>query len=138
MTGPRIPPTLSPDRSVAFVDAIYRVIEGTGAIADARTLLVPDVSSWTEQHLFPFLDETHLTLAGGDFCNDFDVCDRENRQLGASWRAWGGIVADWANARGWPAKHVPERRRWDYIDFYMLEHYRDFVRVTHDVMNAAP
>lgn len=154
-----------PDRRVPFVDAVVRVIEGDGTVKEARGLLraierrhgvflrpayagraAMDpalVDAWVEEHLYPFLDETHLTLTGGDFRNDVDICDAEGGELGASWRGWGGIVAEWANRRGWPTTCPRRGRRWEYIDFYMdvyagakLERYADFARVVRQVIGV--
>lgn len=151
------PPTLiPPDRTLPFVDAAYRVIEGTGTIAalrkllhtiearhavylrpadDARPYMDRTTDAWLVDHLHPFLDDTHLTICGGDLCNDVDICDAAGAILGATWRDWGGIVADWANLRRWP-RTAPRRIPWTYLDFYMqrqqgddLDRYRDLVRV---------
>jgi hypothetical protein len=150
------PTIIPPDRNIPFVDADYRAIEGTGTIAAVRTALHAaearhavylhpadddrpymdrTTDAWILHHLYPFLDDTHLTLYGGDLCNDVDICDAAGAQLGATWRDWGEIVADWANLRHWP-RTAPRRAPWTYMDFYMQrargddpERYRDLVRV---------
>lgn len=159
------PMSLLPDRSVLFVDCVYRVIEGRGTIARARAVLqaveerhgvflrpadasrpcidAEEHDEWLTGHLYPFLDDTHLTLAGGDFCNDVDVCDASGAQLEATWRSWGGIVAEWANLRGWPKTCRSAQRRWEYIDFYMigyrgteLDRYPEFAQVVRAVIGV--
>ncbi|WAS98087.1 hypothetical protein [Nannocystis punicea] len=154
-----------PDRRVVFVDCVYRVLEGSGTIARAREVLWaaeqrhgvflrpadddrPHIDhslheDWFERNLYPFLDDTHITLAGGDFCNDVDVCDAYGAQLGETWRNWGGILADWANLRGWPATSPSAPKRWEYLDFYMagyrgaeLERYDEFARVVRAVIGV--
>lgn len=140
-----------PDRSVPFVNAVYAVVAGKGSLADVSVLLggieerhhvflrpfadrprIPDAQSeaWIARHLLPFLDETHLVLCGMDV-QDVDVCDRAGRQLGVSGRAWGRIVADWANRRSWPPG--APARTWSYLDFYVggpdMLGYDDFVSV---------
>jgi hypothetical protein len=154
--------TVVPDRRVAFVDLALRVADGQAPAAALRTALralerrhgvrlrpawdgrptMTDPDAWIADHLHPFLDDTHLTIAGGEFCNDIDVCDAAGAQLGATWRAWGGILADWANRRGWPRSPAP--RRWTYLDFYMDGYagtqwpaYRGFVRAVRAAVGVA-
>ena len=153
MTRP-LPDGFRPDRSVPFVDTVYQAIAGKNSIGDVATQLtaiehrhrvflrpnvdldgplipVGEQEAWIEQHLYPFLDETHLVIAGGDWRNDIDIRDERGRELGASFRGWGGIVASWANSRGWPAG--APARTWSYGDFHLggppMLGYDDFVRV---------
>ena len=151
-----IRPMFRPDRRVPFVNAVYSVISGSGSLVDVSVLLcgleekhgvffrpigdrplMPDdvAERWVKENLHPFLDETHLVLAGMTVCNEFDVCDRQGSQLCASSRAWGAIVAEWANRRGWPNGALA--RTWSYLDFYVngpeMLGYEDFER---DVLEA--
>lgn len=81
---------------------------------------------WYEKHLWPFLSETHLVLAGGDLLTQYSLLDRDGVDHTPTWRHWGGIVAEWAN-RNWPIRladpGAPKRtqgaRPWEYLDFYM-------------------
>ncbi len=149
-----------PDRRVPFVNAVYSVVSGSGSLVDVSVLLcaleekhgvffrpigdrplMPDdvADVWVKQNLHPFLEETHLVLAGSALGNDIDVCDRRGFQLGASFRAWGGIVAEWANQRGWPDGQPA--RTWSYVDFYLngpdMLGYEDFERVVLEAMRLS-
>jgi hypothetical protein len=143
------------DQSVPFVRLVVEAAAGRASIDDVRAMLnrleerhgvflrpadhdrplMPEPGAWAVTALRPFLDDTHLLIAGGDFRDEVDILDREGRELQATWRAWGGYVADWANDRRWNCDR-PEGRRWTYLDFYMdgyrgTKHpgYREYVDV---------
>jgi hypothetical protein len=91
---------------------------------------------WYEGHLWPFLSETHLVLAGGDLLGaGWALWDDSGVDHTPSWRQWGELVADWAN-RHWVArpggigrtKWSVAERPWEYLDFYMREYLEDLVQ----------
>jgi hypothetical protein len=127
------------DRSIPFVrlalDAapeqaveVLRAAEqrhGLRWLASAVNLPENQQAEWYEQHLWPFLSETHFVLAGGDlFATGCSLLDSTGIDHTPTWSHWGQIVADWAN-RYWIPR--PEglgrtnwsraRRRWEYPDF---------------------
>lgn len=137
------------DRSVPFVDAAFRAIEGTGTVEVAASILaaaerrhgltivwggelVEDrgpFDEWCESSLFPFLDETHLIVAGGDLFQECEIRTPDGLAVGFTWRLWGEALARWAN-RGWvprptglgPTRWTRAARAWEYMDFYMGDH----------------
>ncbi len=167
------------DRRVAFVDTIFRIIEGERAYDEAIDTLVAaermhglriihdavggspalsliparkdarltmreiiDLNSDTDRlwayyhnasyeqaededkrYLFPFISETQFLLGGTDFANDH-LIEYTSGML-SSWtqRAWGAVLAEWANATGW----LPELRSmqaWDGTFFCYYLHER--------------
>jgi hypothetical protein len=96
--------------------------------------------------LFRLLDRTHLMLTGDDFCNDYNFIIDDRTVAGpGTWRAWGDLVATWANQRRiirprgiGKAPHARRERPWEYTDFYMRtyvnEHIEDFDRWADTVM----
>ena len=137
------------DRSVLFVDAVFRVIEGTGPIETAASVLaaaerrhgltlvwdgelVDDrgpFNEWCESSLFPFLTETHFVIAGGDLFQNGEIRTPDGLAVGFTWRHWGEVLANWAN-RHWVRRPVclgqtrwnRADRAWEYLDFYMRTH----------------
>lgn len=88
------------------------------------------------------LGETHLILSGMDFTNTHFVRAQDGTVAAWSQRAWGAVLADWANATGWgPAFDAKGRRyTWQYIDFYHLNdrsivQYRRWTEVVLDVLH---
>lgn len=84
---------------------------------------------WIVQHLHPLLSLMSVPWAGDELNNVF-VLDRHGKELGVTWRAWGDVVASWANAQ-WFARpigfgnvaHQRRDRRWEYLDFYMTTYF---------------
>ncbi len=134
------------DRSVSFVDAVFGVIEGTGPIEAAASVLAAaerrhgltlvwdgelvldrgPFDEWCESSLFPFLNETHFVIAGGDLFQNCEIRTPDGLAVGFTWRLWGEVLADWAN-RHWVRRPVGlgqtrwsrKDRVWEYMDFYM-------------------
>jgi hypothetical protein len=128
------------DRTIPFVRA---ALDGTPAEAAAilqdaerrhglRWLAVQDnlpednSKRWYEQHLWPFLSETHLVLAADDLqATGCALVDTSGVDHFPTWRYWGEVVAGWAN-RFWVPRpaglgrtaRYRARRRWHYLDFY--------------------
>lgn len=137
------------DRSVPFVDAALRAIEGISSIEEAASILaeaerrhglnlawqgemVEDRGPfdwWCQSSLFPFLGQTHLVIAGGDLFQDCEFRTPDGLAVGFTWRHWGEVLADWAN-RDWvprpvdlgPTRWTRMARPWEYMDFYMDTH----------------
>lgn len=125
---------LSLDRSVPFVDAVFRVLERTGTEAEAAKILLeaesrhnvrfltvigsvkakhlPDhLYATAEDHVHRFLTETHMVFTG----YEYDQMDVLYKNYAGSWsyRAWGALVTRWANSVRWLGKGD-----WTYLDFY--------------------
>lgn len=142
------------DRSVPFVDAALRAAEGACPIAEAASILaaaeqrhgltlvwrgdlVDDRGPfdwWCESSLFPFLDETHLVIAGGDLFQDCEFRTPDGLAVGFTWRHWGEVLAEWANRRWVPrpgglgtTRWSRASRPWEYLDFYMDTHLVDLI-----------
>jgi len=90
---------------------------------------------WYEQHLWPFLSETHLVLSAGDlFATGCSLLDSTGIDHTATWRHWGEIVADWAN-RHWVPRPAGigrtawtrAKRPWEYLDFYDHANLSDLI-----------
>ena len=124
------------DRSVPFVNAIFRIIEGTATGPEAVHLLsnaeaesevklsskepsqpceavsVEQYQEIVEPRMNRFLDRTHLVLGRAEY-------DRLHISIAGkytySWthREWGHAIAKWANNIGWLNRHD-----WNYLDFY--------------------
>ncbi|QIF04148.1 hypothetical protein [Roseimicrobium sp. ORNL1] len=85
-----------------------------------------DADAWYQEHLWPFLTETHFVLSGGDLaltgCSLFGA---DGLNYSPSWRHWGGILAAWANQH-WMSRPAGlgstnwtrASRPWEYLDFY--------------------
>lgn len=71
---------------------------------------------WCSQVLYPYLEDVPLILTGSDFSNDYGFVTRGPMVAGFGWRAWGAVLADWANLH-FPPSHPA--KPWIYIDFYM-------------------
>jgi len=141
-------------RSTPFAQAVWDAIERQSSLERAVEILTsaerthgvcirkaePDSNDMDEgaeemflrKSFFPFLSQTHLVIAGGDFCNWWEVAAVDGRTLYGTWRGWGWVLADWANECWVPApifKHMEHKtppthtqsasRKWEYIDFYM-------------------
>ena len=137
------------DKNNEFVKAVFDYIEG-GSIDNAVKILrknevenkllithiffEPYIEIWDESfidyNLIPFLNKIPLIIAGGDllvtsqiYNLNFEICD-------FSWRAWGGILADWLNENEVIKPKIRELQieQWQYIDFYMKEYLEDFIK----------
>jgi len=138
------------ERKIPFVDAALggRVEAATAILSEAEErhgfrLTEPPIGAaedqrdeWYERHLWPFLSETHLVLAGGDlFATGRGLLDSAGIDRTPAWRQWGAILAEWANAGHWfarPAGSGRTRRSqaarpWEYIDFYMTEYLVPYI-----------
>jgi hypothetical protein len=80
---------------------------------------------WYQAHLWPFLSETHMVLAGGELQATDSLLDTAGVNHSPTWRYWGDVVASWANqfwiprpaGLGRTGQHQA-RSEWQYIDFY--------------------
>jgi hypothetical protein len=125
---------LTLERGVPFVDAVFRVMEGTCSESDAAAILreaetrnnvrfltvpgtvkarrLPDeLYVAAEEHIQKFLTETHMVFGGYEY-SEMDVMYRDYT---GSWshRAWDALVTRWANHEKWLGKGD-----WTYLDFY--------------------
>ena len=93
-----------------------------------------DSDAWFEEHLWPFLTETHFVVSGGDqqllaTVSGCELIGADGLDHTPTWRHWGGVVADWANLH-WFArpsglgktKWTRAERPWEYLDFYSGEY----------------
>ena len=137
------------DRTLPFVDAVFRTVDHPHQIDAAARLLneiesrrhvrlhymsdvMPDElndDQWCNNVFFPFLTETQLIISGGDLLNLVEVLRDDGKCEAFTWRGWGYTLAEWAN-KHWIPRPVGlgttawtrKKRRWNYLDFYMREH----------------
>jgi len=115
--------------SIAEAAAIFRNAEQRFGLAWSKSwevLKESDSDVWYQEHLWPFLSETHFVLSGGDLqatgCSLFGIDGLDHTP---SWRHWGYILAEWANSH-WVARPsglgqtdwTRAARPWEYMDFY--------------------
>lgn len=138
------------DRSIPFVDATLAgdVPRAVGILKAAEQRhglqwVNPSLNAereyqlhdWYEQHLWPFLSETHLILTGGDLLGSgWMLWDTTLVDHTPTWRHWGELVATWANQNWGPrpsgigqTKWSITERPWEYLDFYMQWYLEDVV-----------
>lgn len=82
---------------------------------------------WYQEHLWPFLSETHFVLSGSDMQvgTGCSLIGADGLDHTPTWRHWGGILADWANLH-WVSRPsalgetewARAARPWEYLDFY--------------------
>jgi len=151
------------DRNIPFVRAalggsldeaagIFRSAEQRHGLRWSKSSDILDESNddaWYQQHLWPFLSETHFVLSGGDLqltgCSLFGA-DGLNHT--PSWRHWGWILAAWANHH-WmdrPAglgqtDWARAARPWEYLDFYshdylsyLITDYDQWLKALHKIL----
>ncbi len=185
----------NPDRTIPFVDAVYRIVEGSGPYDDAVALLedaevkhgmhivyslddalsggpylpVDDhppswsevlrlVSTWSQfqehydlappdveqaalqAHLFPFISETGFIVQGMDFTNNHFIVFSSGLLVSWTQRAWGGVMAAWANSVDWMPRcnKRGDRYSWKYTDFYggsaLFEQYAAWATIVQEVV----
>ena len=138
------------NRSIPFVAATLdgRVEDAADVLGDAERrhgllLTEPPANGpedqrdeWYERHLYPFLSDTHLIVSGGDlFGTGWGIMDDAGVDHTPTWRHWGGLLAEWANAGHWfkrpgergRARHSQAERPWEYIDFYMADYLGAYI-----------
>lgn len=122
------------DRSIPFVDAVFRILEGAGTESEAALILrdaearngirfstvcrvpeaihLPDeLYEAAEHNIHRFLTETQMVFGGYEYAQ-LDVMYGDYVGLW-SHRSWGALVAGWANQTNWLGKSD-----WNYLDFY--------------------
>ena len=124
------------DRSIPLVEAIFRIVEGTGSEVEALEILLeaesesevrfvtkhPSVSpepfpleryrEVVEPRIDSFLTQTHLVLGSSEY-NRLEVIIAENYTYEWTHREWGYTLANWANKHQWLGHD-----EWNYLDFY--------------------
>ena len=85
--------------------------------------------SWNQERLFAYFSEVGVIWAG-DELTGFAIYNSEKQEVAATWRAWGDLVAQWANAHWFlrpvgfgNTKGTQMPRKWDYLDFYMKTYF---------------
>jgi hypothetical protein len=127
---------LKMDRSVPFVEAIFRLIRGSGTEAEAVEILSSAESQTgvalsskqpsqsceevpgeryqeiVEPRMNDFLNRTNLVLGSADY-DRLHIIIAEQFTYSWTHREWGHAMAKWANNTGWLDSHD-----WNYLDFY--------------------
>lgn len=130
------PIPLKLDRSVPLVDAIFRVIEGTGTELEAVSILVgaenlygvklsttkppkplkkipvEKYSELIEDRMNQFLSATHLIIGSSEY-SQLSIVLLGNYTYSWTHREWGHMLANWANETKWLGSDG-----WNYLDFY--------------------
>lgn len=124
------------DRRVPFVDAIFRIMVGSGRESEGVELLleaealcevkflsvapsqhpkeipVERYEEFVENRMNHFLTRTHLVLGSREY-SELHVLIADNYTYSWTHREWGHMLAKWANAARWL-----DRAEWEYLDFY--------------------
>jgi len=186
------------DRTIPFVDAILRIVEGEAAHAQAVALLedaearhglhivyspkdallggpylpidddddrpslsevLHHVSEWPlfqqryvlvseeieqaalQTSLFPFPSDTGVILQGMEFSDEHFIVFSSGLLVSWTQRAWGQVMAEWANSVGWAPRYDKrgDRYSWNYVDFYggsgLLDGYMAWAQTVQDVIH---
>lgn len=124
------------NRSVPFVDTIFRIIEGVGSELEAMQILseaetvtevqllstkqpppskqipVEDYEAFVEPRMNKFLSQTNLVLGSTEY-SDLHIVIANNYSYAWTHREWGYMLAKWANGIRWLGSE-----EWKYLDFY--------------------
>lgn len=126
--------TLRLNRNIPFVDAVFRVADGTTSASEAAAILrqaerkhnirfltanlfgefpnLPDeLYAFAESNIYNLLTETEMVFGSYEY-NRLDVVYQGYVGLW-SFRSWGAMIAKWANQADWLGKSD-----WYYLDFY--------------------
>ena len=122
------------DRSVPFVNAVFRILEQTGGVSEAASILraaedrnnihfltisrIPEAAPLpdelydsAERSIYQFLTETQMIFGSYEY-SQMNVMYQDYVGLW-SHRSWGALIAGWANQSNWLGKDD-----WNYLDFY--------------------
>ena len=122
-------------RSVPFVDSVFRIIDGETEYDESINLLIraeqssgiriiipalggvrymPEekFSSLIEGNFYEFMDTTHLVLPVAWY-DDLTILLPNDYAYAGTWRAYSNVLSSWANRLEWLGK-----KSWDYMDFY--------------------
>jgi hypothetical protein len=131
---PRISLTL--DRSVPFVDAVFRILDGTGTEVEAVNILrdierlcevelstakqtraleeipLERYSELVEDRMNKFLSATHFAIGSAEY-NQLRIVIMKRYTYPWTHREWANMLAKWANKTSWLGW-----KSWNYLDFY--------------------
>jgi len=130
------PIALRLERSVAFVDAVFKVIESKGTEMDAATILrnaeklhgiefligpaaptliqipISQYSAIVEDRMHKFLSASHLVIGSAEYAR-LHVVISGTYTYEWTHREWSHMIGNWANQVKWLGE--PD---WSYLDFY--------------------
>jgi len=142
---------LNLDRSVPFVDAVFRILDGTsteiqavGILRDVERLCGVEVSTAKQSRLLQeipvekytelvenrmndFLSATHFVLGSAEY-SQLSIVILGSYTYPWTHREWANMVARWTNKTSWLGA-----KNWNYLDFYggpndrLIENYNAWV-----------